>query len=432
MANFSININKKISNVIIGEDVAKGDLLYLDSDNKWYKTTAGNKVKSTTELMMALSDGLEGEQIELLNYGYFEFDNSILIPGDKYYVSINNGKITNEVYDTDDYDYDYVIRYVGTAFTDKTLLFNPDQTYISDNRSKINEVRIGTSTGGSFVFQDDIVVALSNNKTFGKYLNGDTMPLSGMTFEEAIKDIAIETINPTFVNPSYSLSSSITGTKEVGEELNVDLTGNFNRGAINGKIVNGVWNPTTKQADRAGAPVEYRFEGSTNGASNTKTISNHKTVLGSNSFQSQVFYSEGPQPVNSIGDDFDTPLSPGNISATTSYSGALRRFFGAGTVTVNPRTLSSIFDSTSLSQTFDIVTGTTQRFFHLYIPDSRELEKVELVEASYADITSQYVSQGIVQVPDAAGDLHDYRYYKMEGAIPYNPSVTHRIKIKNA
>lgn len=146
MANFSININKKISNVIIGEDVAKGDLLYLDSDNKWYKTTAGNKVKSTTELMMALSDGLEGEQIELLNYGYFEFDNSILIPGDKYYVSINNGKITNEVYDTDAND--YVIRYVGTAFTNKTLLFNPDQTYISDNRTKINEVSILNGTGG--------------------------------------------------------------------------------------------------------------------------------------------------------------------------------------------------------------------------------------------------------------------------------------------
>src|SRR5690606_35930578 len=39
-------------------------------------------------------------------------------------------------------------------------------------------------------FKNDIVVSLKDGKNLGKYLNGDTIPSTGMTFEEFANDIA--------------------------------------------------------------------------------------------------------------------------------------------------------------------------------------------------------------------------------------------------
>lgn len=47
------------------------------------------------------------------------------------------------------------------------------------------------------VFQGDVVVSLSNNKTVGKYVSGQTIPSTGLTFEEFANLIAREAINPT-------------------------------------------------------------------------------------------------------------------------------------------------------------------------------------------------------------------------------------------
>lgn len=142
MANFTINIGENNETLLntVGESVVKGDLLYLENDSKYYKATAANKSKSTTELKMALEDGDVNDSIEMLIYGYIKLDNIILTPNDKYYVSVNNGKIINQRYENTS----YVIRYVGTAFNNSLLLFNPDQTYISDNGRKINDVAINS------------------------------------------------------------------------------------------------------------------------------------------------------------------------------------------------------------------------------------------------------------------------------------------------
>lgn len=286
--------------------------------------------------------------------------------------------------------------------------------------------------GGSSVFENDIVVALPPDHTLGKYSNGDTIPAQGKTFEEVMNDIAQAVINPTFVAPAFGLSSSVSGTREIGTTLDVTLTANFNRGRINGAIVGGVWNPTAKQADRAGAATDYEFQGVSNGTNNVKTINDYLVTSGSNSFSSKVTYAEGAQPKNSVGDDYSTPLPAGNMTANTAFTGALYRFYGAGVETVNPRTLSKLFDTTNINNTFDLPTGTVNNHFHLYIPQNRILEKVELVEASSADITSEYEYLGIVSVPDANGDMHNYRHYRMTTAIPYSSNSTHRIKIKNA
>lgn len=140
MANFTINIGEQNinENNILGENVSKGDLLYLSTDGKYYKANASSKPTSTTELRLAETSGLINEEISLLAFGNFEFDLPTLVSGTKYYVSITSGQITSTLYTNTN----NIVRYIGTAYSSTILLFNPDQTYISDNGFRVNNVPI--------------------------------------------------------------------------------------------------------------------------------------------------------------------------------------------------------------------------------------------------------------------------------------------------
>lgn len=153
MAQFDININANVveQNNIAGENLTRGDLVYLDADQRWYKSDASDTAKSTTELRIAEDTVLTGETVSLLTYGYHELDNGdVLIPGEKYYVSTTPGGYTTTLYTGDQ----NVIRYVGTAYDDTTLLFNPDQTYLSDEERQVNGVPINFAHQH---IEDDIV-----------------------------------------------------------------------------------------------------------------------------------------------------------------------------------------------------------------------------------------------------------------------------------
>jgi hypothetical protein len=66
------------------------------------------------------------------------------------------------------------------------------------------------------IFQQNITVSLSGGKTMGKYTNGQVIPAAGRTFEQVIRDIAIEYQLPSFA--SFSISSQST-LIEVGTAL---------------------------------------------------------------------------------------------------------------------------------------------------------------------------------------------------------------------
>lgn len=138
MANFNININANVqeTNNIAGEDLTDGDLVYLAADGKYYKSSASLEAKSTTELRIALSDALTDTSLSLLVYGYYDYGSPILTAGEKYFVSTTSGGVTDQLY----IGTFNIIRYVGTAYDDQTILFNPDQTYISEDATKVNGV----------------------------------------------------------------------------------------------------------------------------------------------------------------------------------------------------------------------------------------------------------------------------------------------------
>jgi hypothetical protein len=67
-------------------------------------------------------------------------------------------------------------------------------TYISWT---INLDGASGGSGSSDVFATDLVVSLANNRTFGKYVSGSTIPSTGKTPAEVIKMAIVENIAPT-------------------------------------------------------------------------------------------------------------------------------------------------------------------------------------------------------------------------------------------
>jgi len=142
MADFNININADVTDAenILGETVAIGDLVYLSTNSKWYKTDASLTSKSTTECRIALEAGILDDVIQMLVYGFHTYT-GLITPGVKYYISTTPGDMTTIQYTGTT----NIIRYIGTGYDANTLLFNPDQTYISDNDRKVNGVSINFS-----------------------------------------------------------------------------------------------------------------------------------------------------------------------------------------------------------------------------------------------------------------------------------------------
>lgn len=263
--------------------------------------------------------------------------------------------------------------------------------------------------------------SIKSDVSIGAIEVGQTLP-EGMTFTEFVSAAIEKTFFPTFTAPTFSLSNN-AGTREIGETINLVLTGTFNRGAINLTLGNGV---TTKQSDRSGVVNEYVID-NTPSLGNTKTITGYK-VKSSNSFSATANYVQGPQPKDSKGNNFQSPLAAGALNATTSFTANYKRFFGPSDGNTAPRSLpSNAFDNAPT--TFNLVTGTTHRMFDLYIPNNRILTEVLDLDALNANITANYVLQGTVQVADAGGDMVTYKHYRMTNDIPYGESHRHQIKL---
>lgn len=73
------------------------------------------------------------------------------------------------------------------------------------------------------VYNSDFTVQLLNGKTFGKYINGQTVPATGKTAMQLLQDIAIEYLIPAF----NTFSSTQLTTVEVGTTISTPMPFTF-------------------------------------------------------------------------------------------------------------------------------------------------------------------------------------------------------------
>jgi len=263
------------------------------------------------------------------------------------------------------------------------------------------------SGGAQETFSSDVTFVLEASDSFGKYKNGDTAPWTGLTAKQAILDAAIDYINPVF--NSFSVSGQAT-TVEVGTTLSGAKTFTWNI-SQNSAVV-----PTVDIFDVTGGLT--LVAGTLNDGTQSQTV----TTLQLNS-------NGATQSWRAIGNN-TSPIGTFNSSLFTVTS-RFYRFFGASAITpsnsTEVRALSSSAFQTSSASTFILNTGSTETIFIVALPSGTTISNVIDIDALNANITSEYILTGTVNVQDAGGTNRTYNLYRMTLGAPYSSNHQHQI-----
>jgi hypothetical protein len=229
-------------------------------------------------------------------------------------------------------------------------------TALPSSSSNTEMVSINSTTGvlsKQTIFSGAMTAAVTADVIAGAINAGQTVA-SGTTFQQFVDLLLTKIFFPTLNAPSFSLSNN-QGNPEIGTTVSVLLTFNFNRGSILGST-SGTWNPSTFQNFRAGASSSYTINGTTQGG-NTLTVS--RVVAASNSYSGTVTYDTGPQPLDSKGNNYSTPLAGAtSASQSTSFTGIYPYYWYKSSSPITAANMQSAIASGAATKVVGDSTGT--------------------------------------------------------------------------
>jgi hypothetical protein len=264
--------------------------------------------------------------------------------------------------------------------------------------------------GSTYTFGSNVTFVLSPGKSFGKYTNGQTAPWAGMTPLQAILDAAIEYINPVF--NSFSISGQAT-TVEVGTTLSGSQTFIWSITQNSGLV-----NTIDLYDNTANATL---LAGTINDGTQAQTI----TTIQLNS-------NGATQSWKGIGNN-SLPAGTFNSSNFVVIARFLRFFGPASASPSNSATVRALPSNAfhTGATTFSLNTGSTLTKFVVALPPGVTISSVIDIDALSANITSQYVLTGTINVLDAGGTNRAYNIYEMNIGSPYSSSHQHSITTAN-
>ena len=184
-------------------------------------------------------------------------------------------------------------------------------------------------SGGSSTFTGTAAIDIGGIKVGDSW---DNAPIS-----DVVNAIINPELFPTFVNPTFSFTSTVNGFKEVGSITDITFNVNFSRGSITPQY-------SAENNYRSGLPTTYNYNGpvgsevkANNTLTDTKTITGYSIAIGNNTFSCSVDYSIGTQPKSSKGNDYNTPLPAGTLAAkSVTITGVYPVYNGIGTLSKIP------------------------------------------------------------------------------------------------
>ena len=216
------------------------------------------------------------------------------------------------------------------------------------------------------VFSDNIVVNLANNKTFGKYTNGQTIPASGLTAVQVISMAAIEYINPAFASFSVNQATTVESGTQISGLKNFTWSIALNSGTV----------PTVNIYDNTAA--SYLATSITNNGTYSAAV--NTIELGNGQSQSWKMTATDTNPSGS------GAFNSSNYIVNAYYY----VFYGSGTgiphTSNDVRSLPS--RSTGGLTTFSFTTGTVNRTFAIALPTTKTLVTVIDTTAYYKPVQS--------------------------------------------
>lgn len=260
-----------------------------------------------------------------------------------------------------------------------------------------NTIIIDASGGAGATYNSTLDPSLAAPETVGGIEAGTTVgDLLGSTFTEFVDDLLFPTVYPTFVNPNNSFGDNVASLQEVGDNLNINFTATFSRGSIN---IGGVF-----QNYRSGLPNTYTYTGTGLTASypstsltDNRTVNSYNVIIGTQSWTNTVSYDIGPQPLDSKGDPYDSPLSAGTTSVkTTSFEGVYPLYATTSNITtLTKQSLVSMISANDIAFSMVAETGGQKQRFDIPdawtgAPTSRPLQGIE----TYNTVSSSWEYQG--------------------------------------
>ena len=299
---------------------------------------------------------------------------------------------------------------------------------------KVNGVWHPISSGsgiGSFVLEETVISDL----TVGS-IDAQDVLLQGMTFTEFVKELLLTTFFPTFTSPTFSLTSNQSSILECGTiPTTFILTFNFGRGSILGKLVTGIWNPSTFQDYRAGAATDYTVDGVSTGTTNFRTQSNYPNpiVEGNNTFSGTVTYGIGPQPTDSKGNNYLSPYSAGSSTNSLTIQGKRKYFHGVSNLATSSALIRSLSSSglnpvNGTTFTINIPIGATNVVF-AYPATLEVVDSVIYVEGLNAEIKDVFVETSVNVEGANSYTAIAYRVYIYTPVEPFPATATYIITI---
>lgn len=198
---------------------------------------------------------------------------------------------------------------LGDSTAVKSIALNTDGdkfviTYLDNTTS---EIEMASSEYESNIADKNLTMP---NAVGGIAKGTKISALEGKTYNEMFDDLLFPTVNPTFTAPSASIKwNGYSSTQEVG--ATGPTASNFTTGYSAGQItLNGV-----KQANRGGSQDTANSFIFVNNDTNNKTLPT-KVTLGNTTFKYRAAFTEGPQPKNNKGGDYNSPLAASTVDSS--------------------------------------------------------------------------------------------------------------------
>jgi 23S rRNA pseudoU1915 N3-methylase RlmH len=188
-----------LDNIIYGESLQVGDLVYLNPNGKYLKADNTDVLKSSTELRLIIEAGLLDDEKLALAQG--KYTGSGLTAGLEYVGT--NGTITNSRPLGSN-----IVRIVSTAIDTTTRYFNPSQDFIKGDGSAINGITLSNNNE----YLDSLFrIVNSDNQTkkvqvSAELLDGNKTVLAKVQNRNGVLAY-LDDINQTFGKSNYAKAS---------------------------------------------------------------------------------------------------------------------------------------------------------------------------------------------------------------------------------
>ena len=227
--------------------------------------------------------------------------------------------------------------------------------------------------------------------------------LTGKSYDEIFDTLIFPTVNPTFTAPSASISlKSYQNVQEIGANAPTAANFNvsFNAGAITlaGK----------KQNNRAGA---QNMEASKILYSSSKVESlPEKVVAGAMDYYYRAAYAEGPQPKDSKGNNYQTPLAAGSVDSgkitVTGYRAAYSGLVSTNAITED--VIKGMTKTVSAKKTIKVSGPISEQYICFAAPAGWTVSNIK--DSNNFDVTSSYATS-TVSVTGLDGQAVNYTVY---------------------